>query len=346
MTKRAGPASIDAPANLAAASARPAGEASRDAHAILAEASPRLMLPLDQIGDLASGGYVGLIDDAAVECLKVRLEAEGLLTPIWVRRNGNAAKSAPYSIIAGRHRLQAARALGWSEIAAEVRAGPSSSIEELRRMQLVENLDRRELRPIERALFIMDRWQAAAVEHALATVANAPTSPQSAASRHRWSVSEALANTPSADRDAVDDKVAAASGASARTVRRYRKIFAAIVVPFPDHFAQVNAHPLGASLSAITTLAQLQGDDECRRKAIETLLDPEKDWPNMAAVLEAAELTRSNGSGPTPAARLIDGWSRADDKGRRRFAVWMAEQVDFSTAMAIHEKLRERNLLP
>lgn len=54
------------------------------------------LIPISDIGELKAEEYVGLIDRAAIECLKVRLEADGLLTPIWVRKNGNAKKGARF----------------------------------------------------------------------------------------------------------------------------------------------------------------------------------------------------------------------------------------------------------
>lgn len=69
---------------------------SKDTAAKLSAVSKRI--PIEQIGELAPDDYVGLIDDQAVEHLKLRLAAEGQHMPIWVRQNGNAAKM-PYSVV-------------------------------------------------------------------------------------------------------------------------------------------------------------------------------------------------------------------------------------------------------
>lgn len=222
-------------------------------------------LPITKIGELPADQYVGLIDETAVECLKVRLAAEGLLTPIWVRKNGNAAKPSPYSVIAGRHRRRAAIALGWTDILVEVRAGADSDPDQLRRLQLAENLDRRVLRPIERALSIMVRWQEQGGLTELDTVSNAEKDKRTA------------------DICGID---------SDRTIRRYRRIFDELVTPFPDHFALINAHPLGKSMRAMTELAKKPKD--LRGKAIDTLLS-NPDWKSIGEVFLAAGIEQSPG---------------------------------------------------
>lgn len=275
-----------------------------------------LQLAISQIGELKPEDYVGLIDRSAVECLKVRLRAEGLLTPIWVRKNGNAWKGAPYSVIAGRHRLMAATELGWSEIAAEVRADAGSKADDLRRLQLAENLHRRVLRPIERACFIMAQWQ----ETARAIEPAAPDSQQKSAIIQRWSVSATLANTPIGSRATVDNETASQTGIKRRTVELYRRVYEKLVIPFPDQFALINAHPLGESLSAMTTLAQIK-TVERRTMAVNKLLERE-DWPNMQSVLVAAGLADSTGNRIDKRNHLAvigDAWAKMKPDERRHY---------------------------
>lgn len=250
-------------------------------------------LAIAEIGELPDDAYVGLIDPEAVEALIVRLRAEGLLTPIWVRNNGNAAKYR-YSVIAGRHRLRAAIALGWTEIEAIAKGGSNSDVAELRRLQIVENLDRRDLRPIERSRFVMDRWREAAERIA----PDAPTSQQRAAIRARWSVWAAIAHTPVGVRREVDLATAKECGRSNdRWVRTYRGIYEGIVVGLPQFAAVLNAHPLGASQSAMSKLAGLP--DASRVNAAAMILSRD-DWPNIQAVLVAAGIDTSTGSRTDP----------------------------------------------
>jgi len=82
--------------------------------------------------------HVGDIDELADS-----LRVHGLLQPVVVRRRGHG-----YELIAGHRRLEAARALGWSEIAAVVR---DETDEQAYILTLVENLQREDLQPKEEA---------------------------------------------------------------------------------------------------------------------------------------------------------------------------------------------------
>ncbi|MCX7283655.1 MAG: ParB N-terminal domain-containing protein [Novosphingobium sp.] len=268
-----------------------------DTSAILAPVSKTV--PIEQVGELPADHYVGLIDDQAIAHLAVRLAAEGLHNAIWVRQNGNAAK-ARFSVIAGRHRLRAARALGWTEIEVEVRAGQASTTAELKRLQLIENLDRRTPRPIERACLIMERWQSEACKQGWDIVSHA--------------------------RDLDDLTGRQCGNVDGRTIRRYRRIFENIVVAFPDQFALINAHPLGESQSAMQTLASQKLIEPTsvrpvgvnnRRMAVDKLLE-RTDWKNIDEVLLAAGIHDSNG-------RRGEG---AVDSGLKLRNVWRALPID------------------
>lgn len=277
-----------------------------------------------------------MIDDAAIECLSVRLAVEPLLTPIWVRRNGNAAATR-WSVIAGRHRLRAAKRLGWTEISAVQHADASSGPDELRALQVAENLDRRVLRPIERACNIMERWRAAAKELLPSEVHNQ----QSRAIRMRW---HGLATV--ADTDVADAATASACSMSARSVRRYRQLHEALVVPFPDLFAPLNGHALGESLSAMTRIAQLK-QPEARQKAIEMVLS-RSDWQSMDEVMVAAGLAMSTGNRVNPeklGAVMMDTWAKLPPAGRRAHIEWLAEKVTPGQAMDMVSRFKQRGLI-
>lgn len=301
-----------------------------------------MCLPIAEIGELETSLYVGLIDDDAVACLSVRLAVEGLLAPIWVRRNGNAAKTR-WSVVAGRHRLRAAVGLGWTEIAAEERASSTSDAGELRRLQTAENLDRRDLRPIERACFIMDRWREAAEKVA----PSAPVNQQSRAIRNRWSVLEAISNTPVGDRGEVDQAVGeACGGKSDRWVRTYRQLYETIVVGLPDLYARLNAHPLGESLSAMSRLAKLRVE-EGRRKAADAILSRD-DWQSIDQALSASGIAASTGTRVDPnrlGAVMMDAWSRMPPHGRRAHVEWLVEHVTPGMAKDMVAGFTKRGLL-
>jgi len=83
-------------------------------------------------------------DPAGLEELVQSIRQHGLLQPIVVRARGDA-----YELVSGERRLRAFRELGRSQIPAILR--PEVSDDEMLELALVENLQRRDLDPIERA---------------------------------------------------------------------------------------------------------------------------------------------------------------------------------------------------
>ena len=75
--------------------------------------------------------------------------SEGLLQPITVRSIGNDVAETPYIIIAGERRWQAVRLLDWPTIPAIVRDDLTDAGAVM--LQLIENIVRRDLNPIEEA---------------------------------------------------------------------------------------------------------------------------------------------------------------------------------------------------
>lgn len=91
------------------------------------------------------------LDAATVSTLKDSMAAIGLLSPIVVThavRNDGPTKVDTYSIVAGRHRVEAARELGWTEIDAIVLELDAQHAE---LCEIDENLARAELSPAQRA---------------------------------------------------------------------------------------------------------------------------------------------------------------------------------------------------
>lgn len=88
-------------------------------------------------------------DDQALKDLAASIEQSGLMQPIVVRSTGNTAPSGiAWEIIAGERRLRAIKSLGRTHVPAIVlEAGERESAE----LALIENLQREDLNPIERA---------------------------------------------------------------------------------------------------------------------------------------------------------------------------------------------------
>jgi len=80
---------------------------------------------------------------SGIDELADSLRAHGLLQPVVVRRRG-----AGYELVAGHRRLEAAKQVGWTEIAAVVR---DETDDQAYILTLVENLQREDLTPKEEA---------------------------------------------------------------------------------------------------------------------------------------------------------------------------------------------------
>ncbi|MEW9304748.1 ParB/RepB/Spo0J family partition protein [Labrys neptuniae] len=89
------------------------------------------------------------IDESWALAISESMAERGLLEPIVVRTDG-----ASYILTAGGHRYRAAELLGWETIDAIVR---EMSPNEARLAEIDENLMRRELDPLDKAVFLAER---------------------------------------------------------------------------------------------------------------------------------------------------------------------------------------------
>lgn len=89
------------------------------------------------------------VDPAHVEAIALSIEQCGLQSPIILRPEGNR-----YQLVAGWHRLAAVGRLGWTDVDAIVK---NLTAEEARLVEIDENLMRRELSALDRAIFLAER---------------------------------------------------------------------------------------------------------------------------------------------------------------------------------------------
>lgn len=115
---------------------------------------------LAAISDIVCSDRIRAVNTAAVKALSASIQEVGLLNPVTVSshtivREGRARDG--YLLISGMHRLEAAKALGWTEIEITVSdlSGPAAVIAECD-----ENLCGTNLTASERALFTRRRKEA------------------------------------------------------------------------------------------------------------------------------------------------------------------------------------------
>ncbi len=98
-------------------------------------------------------------DEAAIDELAESLREHGLLQPLVVRRLGER-----YQLVAGERRLRAAIKAGWTEAPVHLREADDRQMAEL---AIVENLQRRDLNPLEKAASFqqyLDRYRVTQAE--------------------------------------------------------------------------------------------------------------------------------------------------------------------------------------
>jgi ParB/RepB/Spo0J family partition protein len=113
------------------------------------------------VADVLVGERHRPIDEEAVQALMRSIAEIGLKTPISVRfldeavlPNGTLAECVPL-LVAGRHRLEAVRRLGWTDMPAVVVEGDER---DARLWEIAENLHRSELTALERSEHIAE-WE-------------------------------------------------------------------------------------------------------------------------------------------------------------------------------------------
>lgn len=101
------------------------------------------------IADIRIGDRLRKVDADWVDAIALSMEKIGQQQPILVSRQGDKFK-----LVAGAHRLAAAKKLNWEKIDAIIVEGTNL---ELRLHEIDENLLRRELSEMDRAAFLLER---------------------------------------------------------------------------------------------------------------------------------------------------------------------------------------------
>jgi len=116
-----------------------------------------LLLPIDQVEPDPTQPR-RTFDDEALGELRDSIAQHGVLQPLIVREDGLLTdRRTRYSIIAGERRWRAAQAAGLTVVPAVVRdISPDQDAHEIRVLQLIENLQREVLNPVEEAESLRD----------------------------------------------------------------------------------------------------------------------------------------------------------------------------------------------
>ena len=116
-------------------------------------AEPRLMkIDRIKVGEILATGRLRPVSEAGVESLMASIAEVGVMKDaVHVRQK----KGGQLVLIAGGHRLEAAKRLGWDEIEAKLWADVTDDWARL--MEIDDNIAGAELNPLDTALFLAER---------------------------------------------------------------------------------------------------------------------------------------------------------------------------------------------
>ena len=258
----------------------------------------RRVLPID-VAAIRSPRRLRGVDAAAVASLAESISTIGLQSPIVVKKHPD--DPGLLLLVAGAHRLEAVRSLGWQQIEALVVEGSDN---EMRLIEVAENLIRKDLTALDRARFLS--------EHKRLCARLGQITPRGG-DRKSADYSRQRASRPDPTPSWVDE-TAQQVGLSPQSIHRAIRIADGI----PDDLASALAEtPIAHRESDLFRLAQMPA--AAKKRALRQLLKP--DVPNTTL---AALMGKPNRVAPPPnLARLKKMLSDAAPETREQFFKWL-----------------------
>ena len=278
---------------------RPPGTATSPDATTLSETGSRArrVLPVD-LASIEIPPRFRTVDPETVSALADSIARLGLQSPIILRKHPD--DPGLLFLVAGAHRLQAVRDLGWPRIEALVVDGPE---EEIGLIEIDENLIRKDLTPLERARFLAQRK---------AIYARLYRQTGRGGDRRSASYARDRAHTPEPTASWAQE-AADLIGISKRAVHRAVSIGAGLSDELADALAGT---PIANREGDLFRLAQMSDKD--KKRVLRRLQEP--DAPRTLFGL--------TGPAPVPAKpdrvhRLQREWTAASNDERERFFSWI-----------------------
>jgi ParB family chromosome partitioning protein len=259
------------------------------------------------VAEIETGSRIRPVSEAGVAAIIASIRDVGVMKdPVHLRRK----KGGVLVLIAGAHRLEAARRLGWETV--EARVWVDVTDDWARLMEIDDNLAGAELNPLDTAVFLARRKE---VYERLHPEAKANIGAQLAAKR--WDAADTMSVASFA---AV---TAEKFGMSERNIRRLIAAGAALAPPDLAHLRQA-ARPV--TLKDLTELARC--DAPTRYEAVLRFA--------TGKAKTIAEARRSLKPGAAPAVKdpvedqfkaLSSAWERAGAPARKRFLLEYRQEV-------------------
>lgn len=214
------------------------------------------MIPVEEID--AAGGLRPL-DLGWVEALSGLLKRDGQRRPIEIHRKPGGG----YGVIAGRHRLAAAQALGWVTIDADIL---DEAALDRRASEVSENLFRLGLSPLDRAAFVAEQIAIEKARAGLEPDANVKSVLASARWADRIGAEADDASAKLALAFGFSEQAAEKIGLSRRAIYRDLELHRGIK---PDVADAIRGLPVAGNASQLAALARL---NEGEQRAVAELL--------------------------------------------------------------------------
>ena len=300
---------------------------------LAALAAPRRTIPVELAGIMVHDRLRSDLDEAKVEVIAQSMDEIGLQAPVLLRPHRTRAADSPqewgpetvglFALVAGAHRVEAAKRLGWTRIEAMIVDGTP---DETRLIEIDENLARAELTALERARFLTARKEIYERAHPEASRGGDRKSIQfkgknQTANLAVWSEAAGTDQTRQAAAPSYAEDTRARTGISVRTIRR--------AVYIGDSLSE----EMAAALSG-TPLADRQTDLEQiiampelkRRKVIEYCRTSKPPPKTLSEVLRAIGKTASTSETAPELNALKRAWMKATPRTRKRFVQWLRAQ--------------------
>lgn len=266
-------------------------------------------LPLDQI---EVAGRLREVRDAFVENLMVMAEDTGITTPIHVRKT-----SGRHVLIDGAHRLEAARRMGLSDIAALV---VECRADEARAMEATNNLGAARMTPLQTVVFVAS-WHR---DYYAMHPERKPGGFQG--NQHTGNLVGGIMP--------LTTTIADAFGVDVTTVKRALRAGRNLS---PEEAAELDRSPARVTMKDLQDLSKI-GDADERRAVVLRLASGNA----KSAAAARRTLAAENGSAPIPLKDPVEealkalraAWSRAPKSVRRRF---VSEVFDDLSPLVVDE---------
>lgn len=312
--------------------------------------APETIIEIDP-NTVGYSNRIGLLWPDKAQAMGALMKRDGQNDPIKVRKG--AKGEAEWMLVAGLHRNEGAK-IERLMVKAVVVKGDTL---QLRLIEASENMHRRDLGPIEKALFV----------RALADVYEAQfardyggASAQEIGARKRWKTerhlvqnsAETLADLEAANGQEIisglygwQDKAADALGMTSRSLRDFLLIHRQIIAPLPDHYEELARHPIGQKRKTVIEIAEI-GDVDNRRAVIDCLLE----YPVGLTIASAKEIVGIKAAAlkgkATGQSKFMDNagtnLGRLSESGWRQFAPRLAAAIKPSALREVRDAIDAR----